>query len=744
MMNKIILSIIIPTLDEEYNLIPLVERIDQSLSEINYEILIIDDHSTDRTKNVALYLAQRFPLKFFYKQGKPGKAYSIIEGSLHAKGNIIAFIDADLQYPPEVMPEMLETISNGADVVIASRRVRQTSLIRKLTNRGFSFFFGNVLHGLKYDVQSGLKMFKTEVMNRFEIDPTPWTFDLEFLLKARHAGYKIRSVPITFSERFQGKTKVKLLSAVTEIGLSALKLKFKSFEPIPFDPVMAAEEGKGFHYNGQKFVHHSDLPHHETAFFRLSRGQMKIMTVLVILLAVSFILSWHTTIVVILFSLSVIYLADIFFNLYLITRSYTKTPEIRVKKRELLEHSDDWPSYTIFCPLYKEWSVIPQFVKSILRLDYPKDKLQVLLLLEEDDFESIEKVGGMKLPGNFEVVIVPDSAPKTKPKACNYGLLRATGEYSVIYDAEDIPERDQLKKTVIAFEKSDPRVVCMQAKLNFYNPRQNVLTRVFTAEYSLWFDLTLTGLQSINAPIPLGGTSNHFKTENLKKLKGWDAFNVTEDCDLGMRLVKEGYTTAIVHSTTFEEANSDFSNWLGQRTRWIKGYIQSYLVHMRTPKKLMKDLNNPHLLTFQFIVGGKVLMMFINPLLWVSTITYFAFRPVAGTFIESFFPGPVLYMSVFAFVVGNFLYFYYYMIGCAKRGHYDLIKYGLLIPFYWLAMSYSAWLAVYKIIAEPHYWYKTKHGLHLNDKQQDFVKSQALGFFHPQPAKPLIQQLEWN
>jgi cellulose synthase/poly-beta-1,6-N-acetylglucosamine synthase-like glycosyltransferase len=374
----------------------------------------------------------------------------------------------------------------------------------------------------------------------------------------------------------------------------------------------------------------------------------------------------------------------------------------------------NWPTYTVLCPLYKEWQVVPQFISAMTKLDYPKNKLQIMLLLEEDDTETLTKVKEFNLPKYFEVVVVPNSFPKTKPKACNYGLTRATGEYVVIYDAEDIPDSDQLKKAVLAFQKvNDRRVVCIQAKLNFYNPHQNLLTRLFTAEYSLWFDLVLTGLQSIHAPIPLGGTSNHFRSRDLKDLKGWDSFNVTEDCDLGMRLVKRGYRTAVVESMTLEEANSNIKNWFGQRTRWIKGYMQTYLVHMRNPGQFIRNWKEPHVITFQLVVGGKVLSMFINPLMWTITIVYFVFRSTAGPFIESFFPMPILYMALASIIFGNFLYMYYYMIGCAKRGHYSLVKYALLVPFYWLAMSLAAWVAFYRLIMNPHYWSKTKHGLHL-------------------------------
>ncbi len=326
----------------------------------------------------------------------------------------------------------------------------------------------------------------------------------------------------------------------------------------------------------------------------------------------------------------------------------------------------------------------------------------------------------------MKTLVVPHSKPKTKPKALNYGLTKAKGDYVVIYDAEDIPDVKQLKKSVLAFQKAGDRTVCIQAKLNFYNPYQNTLTRIFTAEYSLWFDLVLTGLQSLKAPIPLGGTSNHFKTSNIRKLEGWDAFNVTEDCDLGTRLAKKGYLTAIVDSTTLEEANSSITNWFGQRSRWIKGYIQTYFVHMRSPGDFLTHKKS-HLFTFQLVVGAKIFSLFANPFMWLSTILYFAFRPTLGPFIESFFPAPVLYMGVFALVFGNFLYLYYYMIGCAKRGQEELIPYALLVPLYWLLMSLASWKALYEFITNPHYWAKTRHGLHLSDKKAMDHAASAVG-----------------
>ncbi len=511
----------------------------------------------------------------------------------------------------------------------------------------------------------------------------------------------------------------------------------------PFNEAEEKEKGKGFKYKGQEFVHYSGLHYNQSAFHRLSGVQMVVVWGIFAILLEWLILDWHATIVVMFAILTFLYFTDLLFNLFLVYRSFSRPAEIHISDTKLESISDNaWPVYTVLCPLYKEAHVLPQFITAMSKLDYPKDRLQIMLLLEEDDIETIEAVKTYELPEFFDVVIVPNSLPKTKPKACNYGLLYARGEYTVIYDAEDVPDPKQLKKAVMAFEMAGEQTICIQAKLNFYNPRQNLLTRIFTAEYSLWFDLVLTGLQSIHAPIPLGGTSNHFRTNDLHKLKGWDSFNVTEDCDLGMRLVKEGYQTAVIDSTTLEEANSNLKNWFWQRTRWIKGYMQTYLLHMRnlgsfvsrgtvrrvpTPGSenrempeenlTMKQSNNGtmNFLAFQLVVGGKVMSMFINPLMWFITICYFLFRAHVAGFIESFFPTTVLYMGVFSLLVGNFLYMYYYMIGCVKHGHHELVKYVILVPFYWLGMSMAAWVAFYKLLAAPHQWSKTKHGLHLKN-----------------------------
>ncbi len=371
----------------------------------------------------------------------------------------------------------------------------------------------------------------------------------------------------------------------------------------------------------------------------------------------------------------------------------------------------EWPSYTILCPLYKETAVVPQFVEAIKALDYPTDKLQVLFLTEENDKETRTALYNTHLPPGFTILTVPAGTPQTKPRACNFGLLQAKGQFIVIFDAEDKPEPYQLKKAVLTFANYGPEVACVQAKLNYYNSKQNLLTCWFTAEYSTWFDILLPGLQRTGLSLPLGGTSNHFRTEVLRALGGWDAFNVTEDCDLGLRISQYKLKTAVLDSTTYEEATSRPKTWIYQRSRWIKAYLQTYLVHMRHPLQMLRQGQYRKFFSLQLIVGIWTVVLLINPFMWALTMCYVLFHPVQ--LYSILFPGPILYMGAFCLIFGNFFYVYIHLIGCLRRKEYSLIKWVLLLPLYWVMMSISAYIAFYQLIVKPHYWEKTQHGNHL-------------------------------
>ncbi len=725
------ITIIIPVWNEENNITPLVNRIHTAFVKENksYEIIFVDDFSTDNTLQVIKSLQTKYPIRFEIKKGKRGKAFSLYQGIQKSSSDYIVCIDADLQYPPEVIPKMIKKLENGADVVVANRIEKHVSKVRSLISNSFRYVFGELLFGLNHDIQAGLKVFKREVFQTLSYAPSSgWTFDLEFLQRATEAGFVVESFDIIFAQRINGKSKVSLLKTSVEIGLNALLVKGKKINPIHFPPTdKGSMKGAGVGYKRRKYITHTTLHHSQSAIQTLIGKQKIMIGLLVVLILLGLFLKPLFTAQCIIGALSFIYFVDVLFNFFLVMRSLHSPQEIFSTPDELHALKDEnLPIYSILCPLYKETDVIPQFIEAIAKLNWPKEKLDVMLLLEEDDKKFIEAVTNRNLPSYIRPVIVPHSIPKTKPKACNYGLSQTKGEYVVIYDAEDIPDPFQLKKAYLGFQKVAGDVVCLQAKLNYYNPHQNLLTRFFTAEYSLWFDITLTGLQATHTSIPLGGTSNHFRTEDMKHLQGWDPFNVAEDADLGIRLFKKGYKTAIIESITLEEANSSVANWIRQRSRWIKGYMQTYLVHTREDFLFIKN-NIIHALFFHLTIGGKVAFILINPLLWTATIAYFILFSLVGPSIQALYPSYVFYIAFSSLVFGNFMFAYLYMLGCTKKEQWELVKYVYCIPIYWFLISWSGVIALYQLLFRPYYWEKTLHGLHLQPSKNKEIPKLILG-----------------
>jgi cellulose synthase/poly-beta-1,6-N-acetylglucosamine synthase-like glycosyltransferase len=334
----------------------------------------------------------------------------------------------------------------------------------------------------------------------------------------------------------------------------------------------------------------------------------------------------------------------------------------------------------------------------------------VKLLLEADDPETLAAVTAARPPAHVEVIRVPPSEPRTKPKACNYGLLRSSGELVTIYDAEDRPEPLQLRRAVVAFRRVSPRVACVQAKLSYHNADQNIITRWFTAEYALWFEEFLPGLASLGTPVPLGGTSNHIRRRILQDVGGWDPHNVTEDADLGIRLHRLGYRTVVLDSVTLEEANSDFVNWAKQRSRWYKGYLQTWLVHVRQPRRLWHEVGPRAFLGFNLFVGGTPLLALMNPIFWALGALWFLAKP---EFVAALFPAWLYYMSLVALVAGNFVGLYSAMLGAYRTGRPELVLAALFVPIYWLMMSIAAIKALLQLVTAPSFWEKTAHGLDL-------------------------------
>lgn len=372
----------------------------------------------------------------------------------------------------------------------------------------------------------------------------------------------------------------------------------------------------------------------------------------------------------------------------------------------------DPPTVSILLPLFREAESLPSLAAAIGALDYPASKLDVKLILEEGDEATRNEALSLGLDRNWDMIVVPPSHPQTKPKACNFALAFARGKLTVIYDAEDAPEPDQLQKAAAAFAAAeaagDDKLVCVQARLNYYNAEENWITRLFALEYALWFDSLLPALRRLGAPIPLGGTSNVFRTDKLREIGAWDPHNVTEDADLGLRIARKGYRTELIASTTFEEANYRLGNWLRQRSRWMKGYIQTWLVDLRNPAPGVDGSRWRGLASTQMFIAGTAFSALINPILWGVFLYWLATRSSA---VGAIFPEPLLSLNLFALLVGNALFIYLAMIAPLKRGWSHLSPWALLMPVYWWMTSLAAYMALWQLFTKPSYWEKTDHAV---------------------------------
>jgi cellulose synthase/poly-beta-1,6-N-acetylglucosamine synthase-like glycosyltransferase len=457
-----------------------------------------------------------------------------------------------------------------------------------------------------------------------------------------------------------------------------------------------------------------------SAVVTFSTAQLIVVFVLIALVTIGLVISFKNTSIIINVIISSFFLVAIIFKLFLALVGSRFELHQAVTRDDLkLINDDELPIYTILLPVFREDKLIKKLIWNLQSIDYPRHKLDIKLLIEEEDDKTFNAVKDLDFPAIFEVIVVPYHMPKTKPKACNYGLYFARGKYLTIYDAEDIPDTDQLKKVVSLFGKLPDDYICIQSALNYFNRNENFLTRMFTLEYSYWFDYMLPGLDTLDIPIPLGGTSNHFKLEELIELGAWDPFNVTEDADLGVRAYAKGYKIAIINSTTYEEANNEPFNWIRQRSRWIKGYMQTYLVHMRDPVGLWKEIGWKGFLGFNFFIGATPVTFLVYPLLLAFFICYVVFDLSS---IRSLFPDWVLFMSIFNLMVGNILMIYINMIAVFKRRYYELILFAIANPIYWLMHSIAAYKGLYQLIVKPFYWEKTNHGLSKVNSPTNVVK----------------------
>ncbi len=367
------------------------------------------------------------------------------------------------------------------------------------------------------------------------------------------------------------------------------------------------------------------------------------------------------------------------------------------------------PIYTVLVPLYREAAVVPQLVRSLAAIDYPPARLDVIILVEEHDASTLAALAACGLPRHIRVLDIPAGVPQTKPRALNAGLLQARGDLVAVFDAEDRPDPRQLRLAANLFRRLPANVGCLQGRLVIDNVDDSLLSRFFALEYAGLFDVVNTGLARVGLPILLGGTSNHFRTQVLREIGGWDAWNVTEDADLSFRMTRSGYRIMDLPSDTLEEAPAQMALWFRQRVRWMKGFFQTVATHTRRPGLLIRETGVAKGLTLLSLCAGALLSALGFPVFVLATV----FSLTVHGLPTPSSAGALLLLSLWLtlFVAGILAMIAPLVMGARHRGLQDLLPWLPLAPFYYLLVSAAAWVALVEYFRAPSRWHKTDHGL---------------------------------
>lgn len=367
------------------------------------------------------------------------------------------------------------------------------------------------------------------------------------------------------------------------------------------------------------------------------------------------------------------------------------------------------PRYSVLVPLHREADVVADLVAALTAIDYPAEKLQILLVVEAHDQATRVAIEALDLPPYIAAFVAPPGTPHTKPRALNAAMPFVTGDYVVVYDAEDRPEPDQLRAAAALFQRVPETTVCLQARLAIDNTEDSWLTQLFTMEYAALFDVIKAGTAHMGLPVPLGGTSNHFRTEALRRLGAWDAWNVTEDADLGFRLALHQLDVEDLNSTTFEEAPITMRAWMHQRSRWLKGWMQTIITHSRSPVLALRRLGPLRFFAAIAQSAGVIVGALGAPLFHLLVVRrLLSPEPFgAGSGWHVLADSIMIVLAVF----GTLAVFAPAVLGIIRRRHWRLLLWLPLLPVYQLLVSIAAYKAAWELVRAPHVWNKTRHGL---------------------------------
>ena len=471
----------------------------------------------------------------------------------------------------------------------------------------------------------------------------------------------------------------------------------------PFDIRRTIEQQFSHTITDESLFRLADLMPEHSARYRLSPVQITILLLLLAAFAASNYTHSYETAAISLLTAHLLYLITLSFKMLIFCAGLRPT-HYTEPVAPLLDK--DLPNFTLLVPLYKEANMVANLMQSLAAIDYPPQKLDIKLILEADDQETYMAAIQLKPSYQFDIIRVPPSEPRTKPKACNYALAFAKGDIITIFDAEDIPDPNQLRKVAHMFDAAPTDVTTIQAKLRYYNADKNLLTRFFDIEYTILFEHLLKGLERLGMPIPLGGTSNHINAQRFREMGDWDPYNVTEDADLGIRFASAGYKTQMVDSTTMEEAPPHLGGWMRQRSRWIKGHIQTWLVHSRSPLKLLRTTGIRGFIGFTLFLGLPyflyltALPILALSLLWVYYDMFDDILPQALSALMAF--------NFMMFLAVNWLQAWW-AYRREKKNRLAWLAIALF-PTYWILHIFTSFKSLWQLLFNPFYWEKTEHG----------------------------------
>lgn len=367
------------------------------------------------------------------------------------------------------------------------------------------------------------------------------------------------------------------------------------------------------------------------------------------------------------------------------------------------------PIYTIIVPLYQETRILPHLLSRLARLDYPKAKLDIKFVIEESDQAMQQALTSSSLPYGSEIVIAPQGFPRTKPRALNIALSFARGTLLTVYDAEDDPDPHQLKLAASRFASCDETIGCLQAHLCIDNVDDSWLSALFGLEYAALFDVLNPALSHHAIPLFLGGTSNHFRISALREIGAWDAWNVTEDIDLSFRLSRAGWRIETLPSSTYEEAPRHLKAWISQRQRWMKGWMQTFLTHTRSPTCLIREMGARPAWTSLALLMNGLLGPLLGPFFLFQLGLHLRHNPLFSSQDPFLFLNSLAYSLIF--LCGAACSLLPILIGAQKRKLKDKLYLVPLLPLYYGLISLATWKALLELLSHPFFWAKTEHGL---------------------------------